>query len=1643
MNEAPQFRATALCVVCESYDDSRTFPQLVGAKAQMKEIAGLLEGLGFDVRLVGGGNPDRAAFDREVEEWSEGWRRSGGRKPALILWSGHGVLADDQLRLVLSDLKPGDHVGTRKVRIRRQGVSTEELIGYAVSSEADQILVLVDTCYAGDGVGDGVRTALKHWSEISLPPGRTKWLGSMASCQRNEPSDGDGPLLRALAAVLREGPRTDEYLSAWSAHNELVSGVELLAALPTRWDAEGQRPARAAVGDERPAFPNPLARPGAAPTLVEHLVLAARGVGHREEGWFFSGRRQVLGKIIGWMEAATPGLFLVTGPAGCGKSAVLGRIATLADPEQRREAEEQGALREGDPDPGVRDARTFAAVHLRGLDATQAAAELAARLGLREPRNADALRAELRELPTPPVLVLDGLDEVPAEHTQGVIEELVFPLSRMLPVLVGSRERPFRGRLKEGETLPDALVRHIGDSVTTVDLEDEPDTWRDIAEYVRRRCEAAGVDGAGVAEALADRATARDGGFLFARLVTGFLVARLRELGGLRGTEDLLAGLPDSVEAAFEEDLRSGPRRVRDDGTELPSAARDLLTALAWAAGRGMPAGGVWEAVASALGEEGAVYDEGDVDWVLSAYGRYIVEDGAGTQAVYRLYHREFVSYLRRREGPEGAAAEVTVLRAVVDLLKGQAEPGGGWERVDPYVRAWLARHAAWASVPGPGIDLLRDLVVWDRENALPFLAEALVEVSVALAGNAHHTAAVEFAREATDFYRELADKDTGYLPDLAGSLNNLAIRLAETGDRQGALEPAHEAVRHYTQLAHTNPSAYLPNLAMALNNLANHLAETGDRQGALEPAHEAVRHYTQLAHTNPSAYLPNLAASLNNLAVSLAETGDRQGALEPAHEAVRHYTQLAHTNPSAYLPNLAGSLNNLAIRLAETGDRQSALEPAHEALRIRRQLAHTNPAAYLPDLATSLNNLANHLAETGDRQGALEPAHEALRIRRQLAHTNPAAYLPDLAASLNNLANHLAETGDRQGALEPAHEAVRIRRQLAHTNPAAYLPNLATSLNNLANRLAETGDRQSALEPAHEAVRHYTQLAHTNPAAYLPDLAMALNNLAIRLAETGDRQGALEPAHEAVRIRRQLAHANPAAYLPNLAASLNNLAVRLAETRDRQGALEPAHEAVRHYTQLAHTNPAAYLPDLAMALNNLAVSLAETGDRQGALEPAHEAVRHYTQLAHTNPAAYLPNLAASLNNLAIRLAETGDRQSALEPAHKAVRHYTQLAHTNPAAYLPNLAMALNNLANRLTETGDEPSAIQAYTDTAAGLAQTHPAAARALEYERAAFQLGRPEPMRTSGLLGLLRIVNDASADQPGEIVLRARRKLRAHAHTSRDSREFLEQLWWQEADAPAPDWLSLSEDVLKLVVEWVNAPSWTASRTFWARHADALGADEAATALAEFALVWPVAEQHQRIRELVLSEGVDAVFPALILRDTLSGWLACESWDDSKRFFQEHSELLLEESAENTLTGTDDVTPGIAVHAALLRIARTEDIDTAFQCVQHRDALQRHVLSALDNGDARALAYAAAVEGLVFDDELSSATHHQAALLLAGDPESLDLDALAEAASGADPETRNRLTSELATLATRSPDPQHSPHWFRLVQALTQACP
>ncbi|WNI25184.1 tetratricopeptide repeat protein [Streptomyces sp. ITFR-16] len=1669
----PKPAGTALCVVCEEYADGGRFPRLVGAGAQMDEIVGLLEGLGYEARKVGDGDPSADAFRAECEEWSEGWVATGDSRPALVIWSGHGVRVDGRTRLVLPDLKPADDPGQWKARVTRHGVTADDLVSEAVGSGAEHVLVIIDACYAGGGAVPALETALGRWEEESAAPGHAKWLGFLASCQSHETSDGSGPLLAALAEVLKAGPAGNEYRSAWSDHNALVSGPDLLGAIATRWQGEGQTPVPATIGEWRPAFPNPLHTPGAPARLVEHLVQAARGVGHLEEGWFFTGRTGVLGRIVDWMDEGTPGLFLVTGPAGCGKSAVLGRIATLADPEQRARAVENGALRDGDPDPGVRAERTLAAVHVRDLTPVQAAARLARALGLHRPRNTDDFRAEVRELSPQPVLVIDGLDEVPAEHLQGMIEELVFPLSRTVPVLLGSRERAFRSRLADDgradETLPDALARLIGAGVTTADLEREPHTQEDIAAYVFRRCAAAGVpEGRAreAGEAVASRAAAGGGGFLFARLVTGSLLAE----GRVAEEERWQDGLPGSIEAAFEDDLRAGPVRVLADGTELPSAARDLLTALAWAVGRGMPAGGVWEEVAGALGGRAVPYEESDVDWVLSAYGRYIVEDSEGGQAVYRLYHREFVSHLAGRDGPGGAAAGEVASAALVAHVERRVADGG-WAAVDPYVVRRLARHAAQAGEPG--IELLRGLA--ERvTGAMPVLAQALRHFSERLGTDGDLDAAVTHAREALVLYRALEQTVPGSCTtSLVRTLINVANRCAEIGDLEGALVPAREAVALQRGIADAGGSASLPDLALALGTLGRRLHDIGDREGALTLTRDAADIYRGLAEEFPAVFRPRLAASLNNLAVSLAAVGQRRAAVPPAREAVEIHTELAASHPDEFLAPLASSLTNLAGSLKAVGSDASALPHAEEAVRVNRKVAERHPAVLRSSLAGSLTNLSVHREDVGDLAGCLAPAREAVELCQELVARHPAAFQPQLAGALHNLADRMSATGDREGALTTARDAARLFAGLASQHPDAFQPDLARSLTSLANKTADAGDRASAVLLAREAVRIQRELARDLPRASLPGLAAMLNNLAMHLVASGEPGEALSDAEEATALYGRLATEDPDAFLPELATALNNLGNHRASLGDVSGALAAGRESVAIRRDLAAEQPAVFRPDLATALINLAAhlnhagdpaaglraseeavalfrelvipepalrsalagslgtlarNLADTGSRKDSLAPAGEGVRILRELVGELSSAHLPNLALALHGLSRLLVMNEDGEGAVGAAREAVAAYRTLALENPGAFATDLVAALTNLSGNLARVGDHASAIEAYEECAAEFAEAHPATARRLGAERDIFLLGCPAPRPSEGVRALVSFLARGTGtgpdDGPDLVAVRARRALRGHGDP-----QAVRAAWEAETSGPAPGWLTLSAVTVDLVSSWMFAPNWPASRDFWSQNADTLGEERAATALEELALLDPrTARRHTALREAILAHGVTAAYDPLILAEQTAEWVNCTSWAESRAFLQAHPRILRARPPEDTPLA----------HLAVIEVARSEGLDAAYRIVEDRAALQAYVERALAAGDGNALLHAAAVEGQVFDDKLSSFTHAQAGMVLAGAVEGVVPDELATLLPRASDETRTRLLREIAALSVQHARP-HGELWLRMVQALS----
>lgn len=1662
---------TALCVVCETYADERTFPRLTGATAQMEGIVNRLEALGIATRVAGGGNPSWADFDRDLTAWSA----SGAGKPAIIVWSGHGVLVDDELRLALCDLDLDVEQVARDARALRHGVSPETLVNEAVASGADQILVLIDACHAGDAVGRGLEKALRRWETTSAPPGRVQWFGIMTSCRRGETSDGAGPLLDALAEVLREGPATSEYRSAWSAHNAWVSGPDVLAALGERWRGEGQTPVPAALGTGRAVFPNPRHVPGAPARLVEHLVLAARGVGFREEGSFFTGRKRVLGRITDWIEADEAGLFLVTGPAGCGKSAVLGRIATLTDPERRAETEAQGGLREGDPGP--EPGHPLAAVHLRGLSPLQAAAELALRLGLPEPRNPDDFRGELRELDRRPVLVLDGLDEVPVEHLQAMIEELVFPLSRAVPVLLGSRERAFRARLADDghpdETLPDALARLIGTAVTTADLEEEPDTEDDIAAYVSRRCEAGGfpADRAREAgEAVAARATAVGGGFLFARLVTGSLLAEGRDARD----DAWQAGLPESIGAAFEDDLRAGPVRVLADGTELPSAARDLLTALAWTVGRGMPAGGVWEEVAGALGGRATPYDESDVDWVLSAYGRYIVEDAEHGQAVYRLYHREFVSHLASRPVAGGAEAAEVVLAALVAHAERRAADGG-WAAVDPYVARRLARHAGRAGAPG--IEALRKLVKRLGPDAVPVLGHALHGYSEQLGLNGNPAEALRAAQEAVDLFRTLEEAAPGSrTTELVRTLVNVANRCADVGDREGSLLPAREAVALLQSRSGAGDNAsLLADLALALATLGRRVHEIGDPEGALVFARDAVVVFRELSEKEPAVFRPQLASALNGLAVVLMALGERRAAVSPAQEAVEIFTDLAAARPDEHLgplasslaslahalkavgrhadalpqaekavqvnrrvterhpaalrASLAGYLANLSVHRADVGDTARALAPAKEAVEICRELIEGHPDAFRKELATALHNLADRLSAVGDHEGALAAAREAARVFAGLANEHMEVFQPDLARAVTSLANKTAAAGDRTSAALLARQALQLQRDLVKHRPAASLPGLAAMLNNLAMHLAADGQPAEALAHVEEAATLYGRLAGEDPEAFLPEYALVLNNVANHRAVLGDLSGALAAGRESVAIRRELAAVQPAVHRQELAVSLANLAAHLNPAGEPEEGLSVATEAIALLRGLAPDAPVLRSP-LARALGALAANLNSTGSPKEALAAADESVVLLRRLVDEHSGAHRADLALALRNCGKLRGMNGDLEGAVSTAREALSVCRALALENPRAFEDDLVQGLGELARALARTGDHASAVEAHEECAAEFAEAHPSTARRVGVERSIFLLDCPAPLPSEGVRALASFLGrDAGLepeDGPDLVTVRARRALRAHG-----DREEVREAWEAETHGPAPDWLSLSAATLEAVGTWMFAPDWTASRDLWSQYTDALAGEEAATALEELALLDPAtAQQHAALREFVLDHGVTSAYDPLILSGQLTEWVGCESWAESRAYLQDHPRLLQVRPSPDTPLS----------HVAVLDVSRAEGIDAAYALVEDRDALQAYVERALEAGDGTSLMHAAAIEGQVFDDRLSSFAHAQVSMVLSGAVQGIEPEELADLIPRAPEEIRARLLREIAGLSVRYAEP-YGELWLRMIKALSGA--
>ncbi|TDV36830.1 hypothetical protein CLV71_13036 [Actinophytocola oryzae] len=574
---------------------------------------------------------------------------------------------------------------TDEERMLATAVRTSDLVAAVLDSEAEHVLVIVDSC--GSGALDHELSGLVQ--DLSESRRRLRTLAVVTSAQFDQnPRIGEfarvlrtfRERLRTAAGIDRDLLTFDEFAAELAAaarhHGDVLTPVQV-------WPRPGHG------SDPTPCLPNPayrhwerllepareqLAPPGAV-TAGYWLDRASGRMSADDLGWYFTGRREPLTRLTGFLRDGT-GVLVVTGGTGTGKSAVVSSVVMLSDP-LFRDDERYVAAVESMPEAGLHDVAEGAvdvAVLARNKAAGRIAVEILAALDNRDRHSSatptdvvsaiDELRGHLLARPGPVTVVVDGLDE--AVHPTGVVVEVLGPLARLVRpdgaravrLVVGVRsERPTPGH----DSAPAALVellRHVatagGEAAPVVlRVDEEPGVTTDIVGYVTRLLLA---DGDSPYRGDPD-AAARAAAVVAAHVTPSFLDARiaaawLRDRPGIQDLDapDWLATLADGTCGLLRDDLA-----VVAEHTGL-SAERLLavLRASAFALGSGLPWSDVWPAVSAAVMDIDVALLE-DV-WDVGAYietirnsrlNGYLVADVEDERIVYRPSHERLAEVLR------------------------------------------------------------------------------------------------------------------------------------------------------------------------------------------------------------------------------------------------------------------------------------------------------------------------------------------------------------------------------------------------------------------------------------------------------------------------------------------------------------------------------------------------------------------------------------------------------------------------------------------------------------------------------------------------------------------------------------------------------------------------------------------------------------------------------------------------------------------------------------------------------------------------------------------------------------------------------------------------------------------------------------
>ncbi|CCK24452.1 hypothetical protein BN159_0073 [Streptomyces davaonensis JCM 4913] len=662
---------------------------------------------------------------------------SAAHDEALVVYvTGHGVSRPSDEHFLLLP-------GSRMDRLPATAFATADLITRVLDSDADHVLVMVDSCYSGV-LREELRRRCRALSEARRQLNSLVVMSSANETGTPHPEQ----FTRFLEAVVAHfTDRQSGYARSHLSFAELFTAMEGLYQSGVAPEVQFLWPEHTLPGRRDHAQPHPcLPNPGYEPRPDLDLYWLSRASGRPsldDFGWYFTGRTRQVRRLTEFLENGS-GTLVVTGETGSGKSALLARVVTLSAPTFRSDERYRSVVEAVPPDLLVPEGVVDAAVLARNTDVDELAAALYTALTDEPPAAGRAITpldqlldhvlAAVRHMGRPLTIVIDGIDE--ARNPRSIVTNLIRRLADLwtdtgqlaVRMLLGVRSAHAGpdGRLRPSpDRASDLLDLLIHSTDAGEPLRTDTGTAQDIEAYASTLLRTL-FDSSGSSPRPDPRALGEVAAAVAQEVAPSFLDARLA-VEALHSQGQL----PDPDDPQWRRTLRQGTQELmRQDiaatgrHTGVPAELIvQVLRTTALAQGAGLPWADVWPCAVAALAGDGVTIPDSVIRDVresrLKGYLTTAVEDD---RYVYRPIHERISEVLRDSpqvllgaeappSAPEASAAGVREAHrqlavAFSELRETDDVPP------HPYLRRHLIQHAAAGGV-------LNDQVI--TEKFLPY----------------------------------------------------------------------------------------------------------------------------------------------------------------------------------------------------------------------------------------------------------------------------------------------------------------------------------------------------------------------------------------------------------------------------------------------------------------------------------------------------------------------------------------------------------------------------------------------------------------------------------------------------------------------------------------------------------------------------------------------------------------------------------------------------------------------------------------------------------------------------------------------------------------------------------------------------------